>query len=322
MKNRQDTDAVGEKLYERLLAGDTAALSYTIRAVENNRPAGKAICRRISDRGGRMPVVGFTGPPGVGKSTLIDAYIACLRKAGKRVAVVAVDPSSPISGGSILGDRFRMSGHIDDPDVFIRSVSSRGQLGGLCAAIFGIIDLVDVAGWDVAVLETVGAGQSDTEVADIADIKIVVQAPGLGDSLQAIKAGILEIADVLVVNKADLPEADKAVGQLQAMMAFRGNAGLQVPIIKTVATERRGLEELQRAIDLQLGNGSALCRKNRYQDRLQRFFAKEVGQAVEHVLATMDRSELLIDFNTFISGERDIGRIVEQFIGTLQEKRH
>jgi LAO/AO transport system kinase len=310
-------NTISEKLYERLLAGDTAALSYAISAIENNAYASAEIYTKAGAKSGRIAVIGFTGPPGVGKSTLINAYIDFLRKAGQRVAVVAVDPSSPISGGAILGDRFRMSAHIHDPGVFIRSVSSRGHLGGLCAAVFGIINLIDVAGWDVILLETVGAGQSDTDLADIADIKVVIQAPGLGDDMQAIKAGILEIADILVVNKADMPLADRTMRQLQAMVELRNEKNNQVPIIKTIATEGVGIEQLKRVIDSNSSNWKATDRQTRYRNRMQRFFAREVGQITERTLASMKHSELFLAYEKFILGELDMNQVVEQIIAGL-----
>ncbi len=165
--------------------------------------------RRICASAGRAAVIGFTGAPGAGKSTLIDAYIGGARARGRTVAVAAVDPSSPISGGAILGDRVRMQRHAEDPGVFIRSVASRGHLGGLWENIHRIVDVMDAAGRDVIIIETVGTGQSEVEVAEIADVCVVVNAPNMGDDVQAMKAGVLEIADVLVVNKADLPLASE-----------------------------------------------------------------------------------------------------------------
>ncbi len=317
MKDDIHKIAINEKLYERLSSGDVTALSYAISVIENNGYIDTEIYNRLKTKSGRIAVIGFTGPPGVGKSTLINAYINHLRKAGQRVAVVAVDPSSPISGGAILGDRFRMSAHIHDSGVFIRSVSNRGHLGGLCAAIFGIIDLIDVAGWDVILLETVGAGQSDTDVADVADIKVVIQAPCLGDDIQAIKAGILEIADVLVVNKADMPLADKTMRQMQAMVDLKNEKDHPIPIIKTIATENAGIDRLKRAIDSQDANWKASDRQSRYRHRMQRFFAREVGQITECKLANMDHSKLFTAYEKVILGELDMNLIVEQIIERL-----
>ena len=188
-------------------------------------------------------MIGFTGAPGAGKSTLIDAMIAALRARGRTVAVAAVDPSSPISGGAILGDRVRMRRHAEDPGVFIRSVASRGHLGGLSESIHRIVDVMDAAGRDVMIMETVGTGQSEVEVAEIADVCVVVNAPNMGDDVQAMKAGVLEIADVLVVNKADLPLAQRATDQLRDMLKLRHDKR-DVPIVETVAIKDTGVETL------------------------------------------------------------------------------
>ena len=189
--------------------------------MERGGAAADLIYRRICPRVGRATVIGFTGPPGAGKSTLIDAYIAALRTRGHSVAVAAVDPSSPISGGAVLGDRMRMRRHAEDSGVFIRSVASHGHLGGLSESIHRIVDAMDAAGRDFIIIETVGTGQSEVEVVEIADMCVVVNAPNMGDEVQAMKAGILEIADVLVVNKADLPLAQRTTKQLTNMLELR-----------------------------------------------------------------------------------------------------
>jgi len=206
---------------DRLAAGDPWTLARCITLMERGGAAADLIYRRICPRVGRATVIGFTGPPGAGKSTLIDAYIAALRTRGHSVAVAAVDPSSPISGGAVLGDRMRMRRHAEDPGVFIRSVASHGHLGGLSESIHRIVDAMDAAGRDFIIIETVGAGQSEVEVVEIADICVVVNAPNMGDEVQAMKAGMLEIADVLVVNKAELPFAQRTTKQLTNMLELR-----------------------------------------------------------------------------------------------------
>ena len=236
------------RLVEKLLGGEPAALARAITAVETESEEGRAILRAIQPRLGRARLVGFTGPPGAGKSTLVGAYIGALLKEGRSVGVIAVDPSSPISGGAILGDRLRMTEHAGDPKVFIRSLASRGHLGGLSPAASRIADLMDAAGKDVVILETVGAGQSEVEVAEVADVAVVVCAPGLGDDVQAIKAGILEIADVLVVNKSDLPLADRTRRQLKAMLQLRA-AHRDVAVLSTTATSGAGVPELAAAVE-------------------------------------------------------------------------
>lgn len=234
--------------YERLLTGDVATLARAISLLEAGGNTGDDLAARLRDHAGNARVVAFTGPPGAGKSTLINGYVAELRNRGERVAILAVDPSSPLSGGAVLGDRTRMGEHSTDPGVFIRSVASRGHLGGLAVSIPAILDAVDAAGWPTIILETVGAGQSETEIAEFADVKIVLNAPGLGDDIQAIKAGILEIADILVVNKCDLPLADRTVRQLQSMLQLRSVECRDVPIVSTSATKLTGLNDLDDTI--------------------------------------------------------------------------
>ena len=201
---------------------------------------------------GRAHVVGVTGAPGVGKSTTTNALVTAYRAAGRRVGVLAVDPSSPFSGGALLGDRIRMSGHAADPEVFIRSMASRGHLGGLSWAAPQAVRVLDAAGCDVVLLETVGVGQSEVEVAGTADTTVVLLAPGMGDGIQAAKAGILEVADVLVVNKADREGADRTVRDLRhAVQMGEGSAhaGWRVPVVRTVATDGSGVDNLVAAVE-------------------------------------------------------------------------
>ena len=236
-------------LLKRLIDGDTAALARAITLVDNDHPASAALLAAMPDKSRTRPVIGFTGAPGVGKSTLINAYTFSCRKKKRRVAVVSVDPSSPISGGAILGDRLRMSKHACDDGVYIRSLATRGHLGGLCLSIGHVIRIIDAAGWDLIVLETVGSGQSEVEVASIADVKVVINTPGMGDAIQAMKAGILEIADILVVNKADMPQAGQTTHELRAMLRLRSESASKIEVIETVATTHAGIDDLAAAID-------------------------------------------------------------------------
>ncbi len=222
-------------------------MARLISLVEDAHPALPEVMAALAPHGGRAHVIGLTGSPGVGKSTTTAALITVLRAEGKRVAVLAVDPSSPFSGGALLGDRIRMEHHATDPDVFIRSIASRGHLGGLSFATPQALRVLDAAGFDVVLLETVGVGQSEVEVAGRADTVVVIVAPGMGDGIQAAKAGILEIGDVFVVNKADRDGADDTVRDLRHMIQL-GNRERSVdwrtPVVRTVASRGDGIPEL------------------------------------------------------------------------------
>jgi LAO/AO transport system kinase len=233
-------------LAERVAAGELRALARAATLIENATDAGREVLAELFPLTGRALLVGITGPPGAGKSTFANGLITLLRAEGKTVGVVAVDPSSPFTRGAILGDRIRMQEHHGDPGVFIRSVATRGRLGGLGRGTLELALLLDAAGRDVVLIETVGVGQDEIDIARLADVTVVVLAPGWGDSVQAIKAGIMEIADVFAINKADLPGADRLEQEIQAMQSL-GNED-PAPVCQVVAAEGRGIEELLAAI--------------------------------------------------------------------------
>jgi LAO/AO transport system kinase len=232
-------------------SGSPRALGRLISWIENTSPALPMIMKELAPDTGRAHVIGLTGAPGVGKSTTATALVPALRTRGERVGVLAVDPSSPFSGGALLGDRVRMQEHALDPDVYIRSMATRGHLGGLAAATPQALRAFDAAGFDSIILETVGVGQSELEVAQTADTVMVLLAPGMGDSIQAAKAGILEIGDIFVVNKSDREGAQALVRELRTMIALaqRDPQDWKPPIVMTVAYEHRGIPDLLEAID-------------------------------------------------------------------------
>lgn len=258
MSTENDAASAGESdgasheaadLVARMRAGERRAIAEAATECERAgvRPSDRlgALMRAMRPYLGQAQLIGITGPPGAGKSTLVNVLISHMRGLGLTVGVIAVDPSSPISGGAILGDRLRMTAALDDDGVFVRSVASRGALGGLSPAAVRVVDALDAAGFDVIMIETVGTGQSEIDIAEVADVRIVVNAPGLGDDIQAMKSGLLEIADILVVNKGDRPDADATLAQLRSAAAIRSARAL---VLKCTATTGEGIEALWEAI--------------------------------------------------------------------------
>ncbi len=231
-------------LAQRIRGGDTRALARAATAVENRRADAEPLLRELFPHTGKALLIGVTGSPGAGKSTFCDQLARLLRREGKTVGIIAVDPTSPYSGGAILGDRIRMQDHHADDGVFIRSMATRGALGGLARATTDLALLMDAAGRDVVLIETVGVGQGEVEIARLADVTIVVLVPGMGDDVQAIKAGIMEIADVFVINKADLPGADKLDRELKSNLTLSHRPdGWTPPIVHTIASDGKGIDE-------------------------------------------------------------------------------
>ena len=243
MAQKTETD-----LAERLVAGDKRALARAITLIENDDPAGWELVREVFPRTGRARIVGVTGPPGVGKSTLIGALTAEMRKADRQVAVLSIDPSSPFTRGALLGDRIRLSDHFLDAGVFIRSMASRGALGGLSEATLQAALLMDASGKDDVFIETVGVGQAEIDIVDHGDTIVLVLMPGSGDSIQALKAGVMEIPDVIVVNKADHPMTDTMIREIRGVLSLGPATSWRVPIVKTEAAKGEGVAELAEKI--------------------------------------------------------------------------
>ncbi len=253
-------------------AGDTRAVARAISLVEDGRPEARALLAALFPHAGGSLVVGVTGPPGAGKSSLVDRLTAHLRRQGRTVGIVAVDPTSPFSGGAILGDRIRMQAHATDPGVFIRSMATRGHLGGLAATTDQALLVLSAAGKDVILVETVGVGQDEVEIVGTADVSVVVLVPGLGDEVQALKAGIMEIADVFVVNKADRDGVDRVVAEIASMLSLAAADAEPPAVVKTVATRDEGIAELLEAVEAfhrRASESGALAKKRRAQMRRQ-----------------------------------------------------
>jgi LAO/AO transport system kinase len=253
-------------------AGDTRAVARAISLVEDARPEARALLAALFPHAGGSLVVGVTGPPGAGKSSLVDRLTAHLREQGRTVGIVAVDPTSPFSGGAILGDRIRMQAHATDPGVFIRSMATRGHLGGLAATTDQALLVLSAAGKDVILVETVGVGQDEVEIVGTADVSVVVLVPGLGDEVQALKAGIMEIADVFAVNKADRDGVERVVAEIASMLSLAAADAEPPAVVKTVATRDEGIADLLEAVETfhrRASESGALAKKRRAQMRRQ-----------------------------------------------------
>jgi LAO/AO transport system kinase len=273
-------------LSERVLEGDGRAVARAISLIEDELPEGADLIRRIFAKTGGAYLVGVTGPPGAGKSTLVDRMTTELRRGNRTVGVVAIDPTSPFSGGALLGDRVRMQAHASDPGVFIRSMATRGHLGGLARATSDAALVLDAAGKDTILIETVGVGQDEVDIVRTADVSIVTVVPGAGDEVQALKAGIMEIADIFVVNKADREGADRTATYIEAMLSLQTypTDAWRPPILRTEATTGRGVPEVLEAIDrfrVHSGSSQERRRRARAEFRIRELLAQRFLRHVE-----------------------------------------
>jgi LAO/AO transport system kinase len=306
---------------EKILAGDRRAIAQGISFVENRDPSAIPLLRELFPRAGRARVVGLTGSPGAGKSTLVEKLALEYRRRGQRVGILAVDPTSPFSGGAILGDRVRMQSLAHDPGVYIRSMATRGQLGGLAPTTQDAVTILDAAGCEIVLIETVGVGQDEVEVARLADVTVLLLVPGWGDDIQTFKAGVMEIADLYVVNKADRAGADRVEQEVTAMLSLAARPdGWRPPIVKTVATTGQGIPELLQALDQfhtfsEKGDVTGHRRKEHGRTRLldllrQTLFEKAVAGPIRD--GSLDRQVA-----DLLSHQRNPHEVVDEIIAAL-----
>jgi len=315
-----------QNIVERLLNGDRRALARMVTLIENEAPQARRYLTELHQHSGRAHIVGVTGSPGAGKSTLVTQMVRELRSRERKVGVVAVDPSSPFSGGAILGDRIRMMELAGDPGVFIRSMASRGSLGGLAASTRDVVRSMDAAGYDPIIIETVGTGQAEVEVMRTAQTVLVVVAPGMGDDIQAIKAGILEIADIFVVSKMDKPGADQTVAELAMLLSLDSNrrkAAWRIPIVKVAALKGQGIPQL---IDAIQQHREYLTESGMMEHRAQRQVRSElqvlIMQAVANSLkATVSEEEWNALIADITKRERDPYSVAQELEARIGLKR-
>lgn len=289
-----------DQLAEAVAAGDRRALARAISLVENDDPRGWELVRALYPRTGRARVVGFTGPPGAGKSTLIARLVEHARNQGRTVGVLSIDPSSPFTQGAVLGDRIRLSEHFLDPGVFIRSMANRGALGGLAEAALQAVLLMDAAGREEIFVETVGVGQAEVDIVDNADTVVLVLIPGSGDSIQALKAGVMEIPDVICVNKADHPLTDTMVREIRSVLSLGPQQGWRVPIVRTEASRGEGVSELAAKIAehrayIEAAGELAERRRRNLRNEVLTIAAARLRRRLEAAVANDPRLQALLD---------------------------
>lgn len=307
---------------EKILAGDRRAIARAISAVENRTPEGLELLRELFQHSGRGLILGVTGSPGAGKSTLVGKLAADLRRDNERVGIIAVDPTSPFSGGAILGDRIRMNALFADEGVYIRSMATRGQLGGLAAATQDVVTVLDSAGCGVILVETVGVGQDEVDIARHADVTILVLVPGMGDDVQTFKAGVMEIADIFVINKADRTGADQVEQELRAMLTISPRRDdWEPPIIRTVATEGTGIPELRGALSEFRAHAEQGRLKLRRQERARARLLEVIRQRLlERVLGQVANDALDAYAQDLAAHRRDPYSVADEILERFSTK--
>jgi LAO/AO transport system kinase len=310
---------------DEIRAGNPRALARAITSVENRDKQSHELLKSLFEHSGKARILGLTGSPGAGKSTLVDALAKEYRKQGKTIGIVAVDPTSPFSGGAILGDRIRMSSHHADPGIFIRSMATRGALGGLSHTTADIATVLDASGRDLVMIETVGVGQDEIDIVRLADVTMVILVPGMGDDVQSIKAGIMEIADVFVINKADRDGAERVEREIRAMqsLAHPRTDNWTPPIIKTVASDGTGVPELEASIDSyeKFLDSTELGRKRRMENWRDRLIAMLRDELLERVLRQQMSDEDATRYAAQVAEhKRDPYTLIDEIIGKFNGK--
>lgn len=306
-----------QALVEEIQSGGPRALARAITAIENRAPHSAELLKALFPHTGRARVIGLTGAPGAGKSTLVDQLAREYRKQGKTVGIIAVDPTSPYTGGAILGDRIRMSGHYADPGIYIRSMATRGSLGGLARTTADVASVMDASGRDVILIETVGVGQDEVDIVRLAEVTVVILVPGMGDDVQTIKAGIMEIADVFVINKSDRDGAERVEREIRAMQSLSVRKDEWVPpVVKTVASDGQGIDQLASAIGSYqefLGK-SDIGRQKRVQNWRERLIEMLRDSLLERVMKDQD-GRVDAYASEIAEHKRDPYSLVEELVG-------